>query len=354
MAIVGPRPDDDQLQLLTEWGDAYTRPRHKRAGVLSVLVHVTVIAVILLLPSDFLVPPPEPPPPEKRVIVTPLVEPLTEFTQKEPAKAKVSHEIDVASLQPRPKVQAPPGPPPAPRGNTPKPAAAMPPAPAPKTAAAALPEPPKMEPTEREAPKLNLPPSPSQVPTPQIQTVEKPKLAFENVGGPPPQVPPGQSRVQVPSGSVSDAIHQNMRSGTLGSGMTVGDAGAFPGVGESINQPPGPGVPGSALQLKSDPMGVDFKPYLAQILVSIRTNWMAVYPESARLGRRGRVTLAFIITKNGGVAKVTIPTQSGTEALDRAAIAAISASNPFPPLPSDFKGDRVVLEVNFVYNMPRR
>jgi TonB family protein len=136
--------------------------------------------------------------------------------------------------------------------------------------------------------------------------------------------------------------------------MTVGDTGALPGVGESINQPPGPGIPGSALQLKSDPMGIDFKPYLAQILVSIRTNWMAVYPESARLGRRGRVTLAFVITKRGVVDKVTMPTASGTEGLDRAAIAAISASNPFPPLPSDFKGDRIVLEVNFVYNMPRR
>jgi TonB family protein len=101
-------------------------------------------------------------------------------------------------------------------------------------------------------------------------------------------------------------------------------------------------------------MGVDFQPYLKQILVSIKTNWLAVYPESARLGRRGRVTLAFIVTKNGTVTKVTTSTQSGTEALDRAAIAAISASNPFPPLPSDFKGDRIVLEVNFVYNMPRR
>src|SRR5690242_15350213 len=114
MATVGPRPDDDQLQLLTEWGDSFTRPRQKRAGVLSVVVHGGIIALLLLLPADLLVPPPEPEAPRKHEIITPLVEPITEFTQKDPNKGKVSHEIDVASLTPRPRIQAPQGPPPAP------------------------------------------------------------------------------------------------------------------------------------------------------------------------------------------------------------------------------------------------
>jgi TonB family protein len=352
MATVGPRPDDDQLQLLTEWDRAFTPPQPTRAGAISVAIHVAGIAVLLMLPADLLVPAPEPPPPEHKTIVTPLVEPLTEFTQKQPAKGKVTHEIDMASLQPRPKIQMPQGPPPAPHG-TPKPAALPPMATAPPKPTP-LPEAPKIEASQREAPKLELPPGPSPVAPPQIQTAERPKLQLENVGNPPPPVPPGQRQVQVPSGSITDAIHQSVRAGTIGGGTYVGDAGALPGIGESINQPPGPGIPGSSLQLKSDPMGIDFQPYLKQILVSIKTNWMAVYPESARLGRRGRVTLAFIIAKSGRVDKVTKPTASGTEALDRAAIAAISASNPFPPLPPDFKGERIVLEVNFVYNMPRR
>ncbi|HJZ97586.1 MAG TPA: TonB family protein [Candidatus Solibacter sp.] len=353
MATVGPRPEDDQLQLLTEWNDAFTRPRQKRAAVASAMVHLAVVALLLLMPGEVLVRPPEPPPPEpKKLIFTPLVEPPTEFTQKAPNKGKVSHEIDIASLQPRAKVQAPQGPPPAPRGNTPRPPAPLPPAPAPKSPAPGLPEPPKVEAVQRETPKIDLPPSPSTVQLPQAPTVEKPKLAFENVGGPPPPVPPGQSRVPIPSGSVADTIH-TMRGGT--GGAAVGDTGALPGMGEGgINQPAGIGVPGSALQLKSDPLGVDFQPYLKQILLAIRTNWMAVYPESARLGRRGRVTLAFIILKNGRVDKVAMPTASGTDALDRASIAAVSASNPFPPLPADFKGDKIVLEVNFVYNMPKR
>ncbi len=353
MATVGPRPDDDQLQLLTEWGDAFTRPRQSRAGVLSIVVHVAVIALLLVLPADLLVPPPEPEPLRKREIITPLIEPPTEFTQKDPSKGKISHEIDIASLSPRPRIQSPQSPPPAPKGTTPKPMASLPPAPAPKPAAPAapLPEPPRIE--VAEAPKVNLPPSPSSV-VPPPPAVEKPKLELQNVGAPPPPVPPGQSKVAIPSGSVADAIRNSMRSGTLGTGNAVGDPGALSGIGESINQPPGPGVPGSALQLKSDPMGVDFQPYLKQILIAIKTNWLAVYPETARLGRRGRVTLGFVITRDGKVAKVAFSGQSGTEALDRAAVAAISASTPFPPLPPDFKGDRIVLEVNFVYNMPRR
>jgi TonB family protein len=45
---------------------------------------------------------------------------------------------------------------------------------------------------------------------------------------------------------------------------------------------------------------------------------------------------------------------SGTEAFDRAAVAGISASDPFPPLPQDYKGDQIRLQLTFSYNMPAR
>ena len=182
-----------------------------------------------------------------------------------------------------------------------------------------------------------MPPAVTPEPAPQIQTVEKPKLALENVGGPPPPVPPGQSRIAVPNASVSDAIREVSRFGAS-AGLTVGDPGAGAGgYGTGLNLPPSPGVQGSALELKSDPLGVDFRPYLTQILQTIRRNWYAVMPESVKLGRRGKVGLLFAITKSGGVSKVTWAGQSGVEALDRAAVAAISASNPFPPLPPELR-----------------
>ena len=36
-----------------------------------------------------------------------------------------------------------------------------------------------------------------------------------------------------------------------------------------------------------------------------------------------------------------------------AAVAAISASNPLPALPSDYKGERIVLAFTFSYNLGR-
>jgi TonB family protein len=319
--------------------------------VISVLLHVAVIVVLSLLPPDLLVSSRERPQPEIKRIVTPLVAPLTEFTQTRPNQAKLTKEIDVASLQPRERIQTPKGAPSTTRQRAPRPAQipALPtPAPAP------LPEPPRIEATNRELPRLDLPTAQIQ-PPPQIQTTEKPKLALENVGAPPPTVAPDQRQVAIPNTSVQDAIRQNTRQASPGGGLMVGDPGAGSGgVGEGINLPPSPGIQGSALELKSDPLGVDFRPYLTQILATIRRNWYAVMPSSVGLGRRGKVGLLFSISRTGGVDKVTWAFQSGSDPLDRAAVASISASNPFPPLPREFKGDRIVLQLNFAYNMPKQ
>jgi len=349
METVGPPLDDDELHLLTEWGDPASRGRSGVAGIASVLVHIAGLILIVLLPSDFLSPPPEP----ARVptIVTPLVEPLTEFTQPTPTKGKITKEIDMAALQPRPTIQLPRGAP-----STTQPMAQRPAAipSAPQPAPAALPEPPRVEAVAKEPPKIELPFTNSTVPPPP-PTVEKPKITLENVGGPPPPVPPAQSKVAIPNMSVAEAIRQNSRGGNPSGGLMVGDPGAGSGgYGEGINLPPSPGAQGSALELKSDPMGVDFRPYLTQILATIRRNWYAVMPESVKLGRHGKVGLLFAIVKSGNVSKVTYAFQSGADSLDKAAIAAISASNPFPPLPVEFKGDRVVLQLNFAYNVPKQ
>ena len=348
METVGPPRDDVELHLLTEWGDPASRGRSGVAGVASVLVHIAGLALIVLLPSNFLSSPPEAP--QVRPIVTPLVEPLTEFTQPTPTKAKIAKEIDMAALQPRPTIQMPRGAP-----STTQPMAQRPAAipSAPQPAPAALPEPPKVE-AAKEPPKIELPPTNSALPPPP-PTVEKPKLTLENVGGPPLPVPTAQSKVAIPNTSVAEAIRQNSRGGNPSGGLMVGDPGAGSGgYGEGVNLPPSPGAQGSALELKSDPMGVDFRPYLTQILATIRRNWYAVMPESVKLGRHGKVGLLFAIAKSGNVSKVTWAFQSGADALDKAAVAAISASNPFPPLPAEFKGDRVVLQLNFAYNVPKQ
>ena len=353
METVGTQPVDDELHLLTEWGDPASRGRTGKAGVISLVVHVAVILLLAFLPEEYFFS--APPPPEAapvRKIVTPLIEPLTEFTQPTPTKAKIAKSIDLASLEPRKAIQAPPGPPSTSRPAAPRPAV-MPTPPAPRPTPAAMPEPPKIEAVVKEPPKIDLPPTNSNLPPP-VATVEKPKLALENIGGPPAPVPPSQRKIAIPGTSVSDAIRESVR-GAQSGGLIVGDPGAGSGgIGGGVNLPPSPGAQGSALELKSDPMGVDFRPYLSQILATIRRNWYAVMPQSVKLGARGKVGLLFAITKTGNVSKVTWAFQSGAEALDKAAVAAISASNPFPPLPADYKGDRVVLQLNFAYNAPKQ
>jgi TonB family protein len=193
----------------------------------------------------------------------------------------------------------------------------------------------------------------AQAPPPQIQTEEQPKLAFETPGSQSTGKGQGLGQVAAPSPSVTEAMRR-LAHGGAGGGLVVGDAGAGEGgIGEAINQPPSPGKLGSALELLSDPMGVDFRPYLLQILQTVRRNWFSVMPESAKLGRRGKVAIQFAIARNGAVTKVVFATQSGADALDRAAVASISMSNPFPPLPTEFRGNVVRLQFNFAYNTPR-
>ncbi len=349
MESVAPSTAGPELNLLLQWGETGRGARTGRAAVLSVVLHVVVISAILVLPAEFFAPePPRRAPEIERV--TPLIDPITEFTQKRRNQGKLSKEIDMASLQPRDRLQSP-APPSTTRPRAPRPAEMpAPPAPTPP-APVALPDPPRIEAATRPAPRIDLPPAQA----PQIQPVEKPKLAFENVAGVPPPVAPNQRQVAVPDASVANAIRQNARQIGSGGGLVVGDPGAGPGgYGEGINLPPSPGMQGSALELKSDPMGVDFRPYLIQILATIKRNWFAVMPESVKLGRQGKVGLLFSISRGGTVAKVTWAFQSGSDPLDRAAVAAISASNPFPPLPPEYKGDRIVLQLNFAYNMQRR
>jgi len=288
--------------------------------------------------------------------VTPIFTPTVEPTQTTPNKGKLNPDFDVESLKPRPSVQIPQGPP-----STTRPAARAPiPVPVPRTEQppAPLAEPPRVEvqvQARTVAPaQLGVPDAP---PPPRIEPQEKPKLAFEPIGSGGTSRQPGQGerRIPIPSSSVSEATQAVARSRQSG-GLMVGDSGdGVGGVGDGLNLPPSPGKTGSNLELLSDAQGVDFRPYLIRVLAAVRRNWFAVIPESARLGnQRGRVLVQFSIDRAGKVPKLVISVPSGSQPLDRAAVAGISASYPFPPLPAEFKGDQIRLQFTFSYNMNQR
>lgn len=320
-----------ELRLWPEFPSGFQRPGG-RAWLASLLLHAAVIGLLMIAP------------PVRtglvqgagRLLERPaqLVAPPPTLTQRAPNQGKVGREFDLESLLPRRSLRVPPG------------GFRLPPAPVRRPEPAlGLPEPPKLEAAAQ------LAPAPIAIPAPVIQPVEKPKLAFESPTAPPAALP-GGGQLPVPSTSVSEAARAAIRS--RGGGLVVGDADLGPaGLGEMLNQPAAPGRRASAVELLSDPMGVDFKPYLIQILATVRRNWYAVMPEIARLGRPGKVVIQFAIGRDGSVPKLVIVSPSGTEALDRAAVAGISASNPFPPLPSEYRGLQIRLQFTFLYNMPR-
>jgi len=106
------------------------------------------------------------------------------------------------------------------------------------------------------------------------------------------------------------------------------------------------------LDILSDTMGVDFGPYLERVLHDVKMNWYNVIPEAAYppLRKKGRVAIQFAILKDGSVAGMKLESPSGDVSLDRAAWGGITASNPFPPLPTEFSGPYLLLRFRFYYN----
>lgn len=348
MNVEVPPPPAREPEFLLHWEESRDRGRAFRAGTLSIGAHAVAIIALLTTPFGKVILP--------RVIpealrATPLVAPPEELTQTAPNKGKISKEFDIASLMPHPVV--PPAPQLPARIRTP-----LPLQPAPRRAAPEaskpliMPEPPEIQTAHAATPALPPIATPSAAPpAPQIQQQEHPKLAFESVdrqaGS---RTGLGQPRLKAPGGSMEETIQGAMRGGA--GGISVGDEGES-GLGSlgGLSIPPSPGRAGSSLELLSDPNGVDFRPYLARILILVRRNWRVVFPESARLGQRGKVITQFAIARDGSVPKLVLALESGTRALDQAAVSAISMSVPFPDLPAGYKSDRVRLQLTFLYNI---
>lgn len=345
-------PAEPELHLLPEWRDEERGRRIVWSCAGAAIVHVLLYFAAIGL-NEYL------PPPVQRTEAAvdlrkavPLILPPDLLTQREPNQTKVAKEFNLENLTARPERKAtpkiftpPPSPPPGRSTTAPAPAPVIE---APKVNVAQAPNP-------LPGTIANLPGPAAPVPPPPPQPEQKPKLAFETPGIQSSR-PAGTSRIEAPKSGIEEAMKSAARPGP--GGVRVGDAGADADVPGGVGQLPGHLEPSprqaSSLELLSDPMGVDFKPYLIRVLAAVRRNWFAVIPESARFGRRGRVVLQFSISRTGSVPKLVIAMPSGTESFDRAAVAGISASNPFPPLPDGFHGDQIRLQMAFSYNMPSR
>ena len=105
------------------------------------------------------------------------------------------------------------------------------------------------------------------------------------------------------------------------------------------------------LEVLSDTMGIDFGPYLSSVVAIVRQNWYELVPESARR-KTGNVSIEFSIMKDGSISGLKRDKSSGDPTLDRAAWGGITASSPFPALPTEFKGKYLALRFTFSYIKP--
>ncbi len=154
--------------------------------------------------------------------------------------------------------------------------------------------------------------------------------------------------------SPSQSIQDSLRAAARSSGpRPVAGGGQLPG-GGARGGAGGGGTAYGNLEMLTPDQGVDFNSYLQRVYVTVKRNWFSVMPASVELGEKGIVVLTFKIMQDGGVpsGEPVILRNSGKEPLDRAASSSVRASNPFEPLPAQFKGPYIELRFTYLYNIP--
>ena len=313
--------------LLIQLQDDLQRSRKREAAWISIIVHLMVFMVLVYLPWI-----------QKNVWHHAVVVPVDATKDKNltfltlpPDAQKLTHKpnTNIASdkdriatsrhpeLDPKElhKILATP-PPGAPGLRGPR---------APQQSPQALAEnqPPAPQPAQQQSPRPQF----QSDQTAQLQAPAHPNNAFAKYGG---GMTPGQVIQQATEGAAASRAGSGQEGGFgLGTGAHGRQYGAF--------------------DVLSDTQGVDFGPYLQRILQDVKDNWYRAIPESAEM-KKGKLQIEFAITKDGKVADMRLVATSNDVALDRAAWAGISASNPFPPLPSDFTGPYLALRFRFYYN----
>ena len=321
--------------VLMELRDELSRARVREAAWISIIAHLIIAIALSLSPkwlpgfrplkvsaesqlknknTVFLALPPD----AQKLIQKPKTNVLSDkdriATSRNPDQKTMQRLLD----------QIPPGPParPAPRASTPAP---------PQMAQQQPRQAPQQQPTTQQSQQtaMNNPP---QFESPNLQ----PKMTL-------PKAAPDFNKAAM---SASSAIQEAARASAGSVGHIV--AGGAMGLGNGRSG----GQVRDAMEITTDTMGVDFGPYLARIKQVIEANWYTEMPQSVYppLRKNGKVAIEFVILPDGKVQGMRVFYPSGDVALDRAAWGGISASNPFPPLPKEFKGPYLGLRCYFLYN----
>jgi TonB family protein len=198
---------------------------------------------------------------------------------------------------------------------------------------------------EQAAPAVEQPHPGAMEQSPPAQAAPRPS--------PPPPAPPQVAKLSSPPVqkplfssqpmSASRSIQQAASAAAATRGKHSGDMGDLGLNQRQFTTRMGP-------EILSDTLGVDFGPYLEIVKRVVRRNWYELIPESVEF-KKGEVSIQFTILKDGKVAGMGLVSGSGDTALDRAAWGGITASTPFPALPTEFTGPNLTLRFDFFYNL---
>ncbi len=111
------------------------------------------------------------------------------------------------------------------------------------------------------------------------------------------------------------------------------------------NESGGLTIPGN---FSIDTQGFDLGPYAKIIQRKVKSNWI-IPPVVENLFLKGIVKVEFDIKKNGEIENLKFLKKTGIDPLDMSAFYAIKYSNPFPPLPSFIKNDKIHVKWTFYY-----
>src|SRR5262245_440843 len=323
--------------------DPDLEPKRAKTLFMSICIHLGILLFLVLNPEIFNQLP------KRRIRIA--------GEEYDASKLQLTELMPPTQPQPRPKPATPEPPMVAPLQPKPTP---QPPAPPPPP-----PPPPKESPVIPPDAVLAEGAKPDGTPKPSRGNTEELKAGNEN----PEPAKPAAPKSEPPKSEAITKLPENTNPNALRSPSLKDLAGQIlrqseidqkrPPQGQQ--QGPRTGIPGPPVQenpdfsteepkILSPTYGYDFGPYLNQVLNRIRFNWYSLIPEIAKF-RRGKVVIIFRIEENGGISNPRVVANSGTDPLDRAAFGSITASNPFPKLPSNFEGHYLDLQITFLYNI---
>lgn len=309
---------------------------HLEAFVLAIFLTYFLKLLVLWLRilgiavPAFLLPevPPQPNPIEFTLVDAP---PSKIAPSKQPKR--FSTNASVAGGKPKPKQPVAAGSP-APRKvekvvpTPPKPVAVRPNTP---TKAASSPTKAALPPTQAPIPdNVVTTPDPSSVtvaPKRQTRTTTSENLGELASSEPTPPSPP---------------TRQSRSSTSLGGPLTLGTPKTGTGPGGRGNSPlfnPDRAGGGQDVDSSAD---VDFGPYMSKFQARVKRNWFPPEQNNSR-----RTVLTFDISRDGRITRLKVARTSGNANADQAALDAIQRSQPFAPLPDNYRGNKITITFTF-------